>query len=162
MISRMNWPLMGLLLCIGAISAQAADPFAGTWKQNKQMGGGALYIPSETPVIKTLELLDVNTVKITDSESGGEETFPLDGTSVRIKKGRNAGEDDSLKRLHPKVWAFRRQTHGRTYPDRKDQTAYDEEGYYTISADEKIMIWAVLRTYSDGRTIYYNRVFERQ
>jgi hypothetical protein len=145
-----------------AVVAMAADPFAGTWKQNKQMGGGALYVPSDTPVIKKIEVLDEKTVKITDDETGGVETFPLDGTPVRIKEGRNAGEDDSLKRLHPKVWAFQRKTHGRTYPGRKDATAYDEEGYYTISVDEKIMIWAILRTYSDGRTLYYNRVFERQ
>jgi hypothetical protein len=151
-----------MLLLIGVASALAADPFAGTWKQNKSMGGGALSIPSETPVFKTIEIVDANIAKITDTESAGEETFSLDGTLVRIKKGRNAGEDDSLKRLHAKVWAFQRKTHGRTYPDRKDQMAYDEEGYYTISVDEKIMIWAVLRTYSDGRTIYYNRVFERQ
>ena len=42
----------GLLLSMGISSMQAADPFAGTWKQNKQMGGGALYVPSETSVVK--------------------------------------------------------------------------------------------------------------
>jgi hypothetical protein len=36
------------------------------------------------------------------------------------------------------------------------------KGHYTISVDGKIMIWAELRIYSEGRTIYYNRVFERQ
>jgi hypothetical protein len=54
---------------------QAADPFAGTWKQNKQMGGGALYVPSETSVVKTIELIDGNTLRITDTESGREDTF---------------------------------------------------------------------------------------
>lgn len=158
----MNRVLFALLALIAATVASAADPFTGTWKQNKQMGGGALYVPSDIPVIKQIEVIGENTAKITDHEAGSEEASPLDGTLVRIKNGRNAGEDDSLKRLHPKVWAFQRKTHGRTYPDRKDHTAYDEEGYYTISVDGKIMIWAVLRTYSDGRTIYYNRVFERQ
>jgi hypothetical protein len=146
----------------GVTCALAADPFAGTWKQNKQMGGGALFVPSDAPVIKRIELVDEHTAKITDSETDSEETFPLDGKLVRVTNGRNAGEDKSLKRAHAKVWAFQRKTHGRTYPDRKDPTAYDEEGYYTISVDEKLMIWAILRTYADGRTIYYNRAFERQ
>src|SRR3954447_22779194 len=99
----MNWLIVGVLLSGGATSMLAADPFAGTWKQNKQMGGGALYVPSETVVVKKIEFIDANTAKITDSESIGEETFHLDGGSVRITKGRNAGEEDSLKRLDPKV-----------------------------------------------------------
>jgi hypothetical protein len=158
----MNRALGTLLVLIAATAASAADPFTGTWKQNKQMGGGALYVPSDSPIIKQIEVTGENTAKVTDHEAESEEAFPLGGTLVRIRNGRNTGEDGSLKRLHPKVWAFQRKTHGRTYPDRKDHTAYDEEGYYTVSVDGKIMIWAVLRTYSDGRTIYYNRVFERQ
>jgi hypothetical protein len=160
-IEPMNLRLCALLTLICATTALAADPFAGTWKQNKQMGGGALYVPSDVPVIEKIDVAG-DTVKIKSSETESEKTFSLDGAYLRITEGRNAGEDDSLKRLHPNVWAFQRKTHGKTYPGRNDPTAYDEEGYYTISVNEKIMIWAVLRTYSDGRTIYYNRVFERQ
>ena len=149
-----------LLALIGSsIATLAADPLAGKWKQNAQLSGGGMHTDMTPPPMLEIEVSGENQARIR-TDRNPFVSYPLDGTQVDRTEGRNAGESQGIKRLHPSVWEFHRKGNGKNM--RGQNPGYDEDGYLTVSWDGKVLTWAVLRTYTDGQTIYYNRVFERQ
>lgn len=149
-----------LLVLMGtSIAAFGADALIGKWKQNSQLSGGGLHLESTPPAMLEIEAAGENEARI-KTEQNPFLTYPLDGSQVMRTEGRNAGQSQGIKRLHPSVWEFHRKGNGQN--KRGKNPAYDEDGYLSVSWDGKILIWAVLRTYTDGKTLYYNRVFDRQ
>ena len=152
--------LLPLILIVAATSAFAADPFHGTWKKNKHLSGGENWVDREAVfkfevtkdrvIIRTL-YNDVNRADITRA-------YALDGTPARRKDGSVA----SLKRIHPNVWEWGYNTHGRIQTEGSSSTPFTEEGHYSVSHDGTILIWTQLRTYADGNTRYSYRVLEKQ
>jgi hypothetical protein len=151
-----------LVFFASAALVVASDVFNGTWKQSVALSGGQVHLKHVVPPVLEIEVAADNKATFRSPQSTDVTIVTLDGVPTRRTAGSNAGEDFSVKRLHAKVWRFHRDTHGKTYPDRDDPTPYNEEGHYLVSGDGKLMTIAVLRTYSDGRTQYYHRVFEKQ
>ena len=146
--------LLPLILLAAATSAFAADPFEGNWKQSNDLSGGQIHVQNESPPILKIEVNgDIATI-------AGAKTleYALDGSPTRLE----SGDDRSLKRVHSNVWHYYHDLHGKVQAERRVPTPFVQEGHYSVSHDGKVLTMAILRTYADGETRYYFRVFEKQ
>jgi hypothetical protein len=155
--------LLPLIFFASITIAFAADPFHGSWKQSNELSGGQIHIEHESPPILKIDVTGDKAIVyqwLGGSESTSE--YALDGTPTRRKSGSGAGDDWSLKRVHPNVWHFYQDKHRKFNPQSSKPITLTREGHWSVSSDGKVLTQGVLRTYSDGETKYYFRVFEKQ
>ena len=141
----------------------AADPFAGTWHQSNELSGGQMHVQHESPPILKIEVNEEKAI-IYQWDRGRESTekYKLDGTPSRRKSGRWEGSDFSFKRVHSNVWHYFRDNHGKFNPESSKPVPYTQEGHWSVSHDGTVLTMSILRSYADGETRYYFRVFEKQ
>lgn len=153
--------LVLLAFCASATIAFSADPFHGSRKKSNGLSGGQIWRNSESPAVLKIEVQgDVATIQGVITEE--PEVFKLDGTPTPRKSGGSLGEERSLKRVHPSVWRFYHDLHGVEQTDRSSPTPFVQEGHFPVSSNGEFLTMAILRTYADGTSKYYFRVFEKQ
>ena len=152
--------LLPLILLIATTSAFAADPFHGTWEKNKALSGGENWVNREAIFEFKVTEERVTIRQISDGFDITKE-YALNGTPTRLTEGRTAGDSESLKRIHPNVWEYRYDTHGKIQSGRTNTMPFITEGHLSVSHDGTMLIWAQRRIYEDGSSRYACRVLQK-